>query len=160
MTREEAFEEYFRLAGFVQAYDGYFVGIKTWGVTVTGGSLAIGFTQHVTGAPLFQFLVFMMAFLLAVSFWCAEVYFKLLQLSHIPRLSNLEEQLASGATVVSGPAILSSFGHAQATNRAHGRWRHVLMFPHVLVPHAALAAVSGALVVISLVRLFASSGGA
>lgn len=142
MTRDEAFEKYFRLAAFVQAYDGYAVSIKTWGVTLTGGALGIGFTQNVSSSPTFQALVFLMACILGLSFWFTEVHFKLLQLAHVYRLSSLEALLASDVERIPGPAFLSSFSQSKALDRSRRRWRQVLLFPHVLIPHAPLASVS------------------
>jgi len=48
MNRAEAFEEYYKLASFAQAYDGYFLNIKAWGVTVTAGAIATGFSTAVS----------------------------------------------------------------------------------------------------------------
>src|SRR5436305_15215505 len=39
MNRQEALDEYYKVAAFVQAYDGYFLNVKAWGVTVTAGAI-------------------------------------------------------------------------------------------------------------------------
>jgi hypothetical protein len=139
MNRQEAFDEYYKVAAFVQTYDGYFLNIKAWGVTVTAGAIAAGFSSGVASSRVSQVTVFGVACLLACAFWASETMFKMLQLAHIRRASELEGLLASDATDIAGPAYLSSFSTYQAIDRRMRRWRHVLFWPHVMLPHAIFA---------------------
>jgi hypothetical protein len=152
MTRQEAFEEYYKVAAFVQAYDGYFLNIKAWGVTVTAGAIAAGFSSGVASSRISQVAVFVVGFLLASAFWATETMFKMLQLAHVRRLVELEGLLASGATEIAGPAYLSSFSSYQAVDRRARRWRHVLFWPHVILPHAIFASLSAVLAVFAAVK--------
>jgi len=152
MNRQEAFDEYYKVAAFVQAYDGYFLNIKAWGVTVTAGAIAAGFSSGVASSRPSQTAVFTVGLLLACTFWACETMFKMLQLAHVRRAADLESILASGAAEVAGPAYLSSFSAYQAIDRRTRRWRHVLFWPHVMLPHAAFALLSAALAVFAAVK--------
>ena len=152
MNRQEAFDEYYKVAAFVQAYDGYFLNIKAWGVTVTAGAIAAGFSSGVASSRLSQVTVFGVACLLACAFWVSETMFKMLQLAHVRRASELEGLLASGATEIAGPAYLSSFSTYQAIDRGTRRWRHVLFWPHVMLPHAIFASLGAALAAVAAVK--------
>src|SRR3954451_25018513 len=83
MNRQEAFDEYYKVAAFVQAYDGFFLNIKAWGVTVTAGAIAAGFSSGVAASRVSQVVVFAVALLLACAFWASETMFKMLQLAHV-----------------------------------------------------------------------------
>lgn len=152
MNRQEAFDEYYKVAAFVQAYDGYFLSIKAWGVTVTAGAIAAGFSSAVASSRLSQVIVFGVACLLACAFWASETMFKMLQLAHIRRASELEGLLASDAAEIAGPAYLSSFGARRAIDRATRRWRRVLFWPHVMLPHAVFACLSATLAAVAALK--------
>jgi len=153
MKRSEAFDEYYRVAGYVQAYDGYFVAIKAWGVTVTSGAIAVGFSSHVSSSAVAQTVVFMFALFLACAFWATEVFFKLLQLAHIPRVATLEQALSTTEDDVPGPAYLGSFGNQRAIDRETRKWRRVLFWPHVMLPHAVFGTLSLILAIYAAMRL-------
>ena len=152
MNRQEAFDEYYKVAAFVQAYDGYFLAIKAWGVTATAGAIAAGFSSGVASSRLSQVAVFVVGVLLACAFWVTETMFKMLQLAHVRRASDLEGLLASGATEIAGPAYLSAFSVYQSVDRRTRRWRHVLFWPHVMLPHVIFACLSATLAVFATVR--------
>jgi hypothetical protein len=152
MNRQEAFDEYYKVATFVQAYDGYFLSIKAWGVTVTSGAIAAGFSSGLASSRLSQVAVFVVALFLACAFWATETRFKMLQLAHIRRLGDLESLLASGVTEIPGPAYLSSFTTYQTVDRQTRRWRHVLFWPHVMLPHAIFASLSALLATFAAVK--------
>lgn len=153
MNRQEAFDEYYKVAAYVQAYDGYFLNIKTWGVTVTAGAIAAGFSPGIASSRRSQSAVFIVAVLLACTFWATETMFKMLQLAHVRRAADLEGLLSCGALDIAGPAYLSSFSAYQAVDRRTRRWRHVFFWPHVMLPHAIFAFLSATLAVFACVRL-------
>jgi hypothetical protein len=152
MNRQEAFDEYYKVAAFVQVYDGYFLNIKAWGVTVTAGAIAAGFSSAVAASRVSQIAVFVVALLLACAFWASETMFKMLQLAHVRRVSDLEMLLASDASEIAGPAYLSSFSGYQAIDRRTRRWRHVLFWPHVMLPHAIFASLSATLALFAAIK--------
>lgn len=152
MTRDEAFEEYYKVAAFVQAYDGYFLSMKTWGVTVTAGAIAAGFSAAVAASRLAQVVVFGVALLLACAFWMSEAMFKMLQQAHVRRVSELEQKLAKGESDIAGPAYLASFSAYRTVDRKTRRWRKVLFWPHVMLPHVVFAFTSIALLIYAATR--------
>lgn len=152
MNRQEAFEEYYKVAAFAQAYDGYFLSIKAWGVTVTAGAIAAGFSSGVSSSRGSQVAVFVVALFLACAFWASETRFKMLQLAHIRRVGELEQLLAAGVTEIPGPAYLSSFSTYQSVDQQTRRWRHVLLWPHVMLPHAVFASLSALLAVFAAIK--------
>ena len=150
MTRPEAFEEYYKLAGFVQAYDGYFLGIKAWGVSVSAAAIGAGFSAAVATSRASQVAVFCIAGVLSLASWASEVMMKMLQVAHVYRLVALEQALA-GNSEISGPAYLSSFSEAQGLNRLTRRWRKVARFPHVAFPHVVFLCASVVLAILAAV---------
>ncbi len=150
--RAELRQEYYHLAGYVQGYDAHFLLIKSWGITVSGAAIGIGFSTDLAGTNR-QIGLFLIAFVLSLAFWITEVNFKLIQLAHIYRQSFLERSLREG-THVPTPAILESYGHGMALDRERKRWRSVMSWPHVMLPHALLAALSLLLVVYHVIDRF------
>ena len=87
--RRELREEYFKVVDILQSYDPYFLTIKNWGVTVSGAAIALSVSQKSSSA-------FLLVCVLAIGFWTTEVRFKLLQLGHTLRATELERYLSIG----------------------------------------------------------------
>ena len=136
-TRSELLEEYFKVVDILQSYDPYFLTIKNWGVTVSGAALALGVSQKSPSA-------FLLVCVLAVGFWTTEVRFKLLQLGHTQRATELERYLSDPDTSASkprSPRVLGAFGEQSALNIRHRRWRSVFLWPQVMFPHVVFVEV-------------------
>lgn len=136
-TRKELLEEYFKVVGILQSYDPYFLTIKNWGVTVSGAALALGVTQKSS-------MLFFIVSVLALGFWTTEVRFKLLQLGHTQRATELEHHLADPdalPTSLKAPRVLAAFGEQSSLNIRVHRWRSVLLWPQVMFPHIVFVAV-------------------
>ena len=144
-------EEYYKIAAFVQAYDSYSVAIKTWGVTVTGAAIAVGFSGGVAASPGMQIVVFVIAFALALTFWFSETIFKMLQHAHTRRIQALEAAFSSGSELA-GPAYLSSFMDAQAFDRKYRVWYGVFITPATALPHLIFLLASVGLIVFAVIR--------
>ncbi|MGY1616240.1 hypothetical protein ACI797_05790 [Geodermatophilus sp. SYSU D00691] len=136
-ARAELLAEYYKLIDIVQAYDPYFVTIKSWSATL--GSLALG--AALTMRPAFGAAVLGVGALLSCSFWIVEAHFKILQLNHVARCTELEQLLERGGTTRS-PRILQSFAEAGSLHLLRRQWRRVLRWPHVAFPHALFIAIS------------------
>jgi hypothetical protein len=132
--REELREEYFKVIDILQGYDPYFLSIKNWGVTSIGVAATVGFASK---SP----LVFLVIPVIAVGFWLTEVRFKLLQLGHTRRATELEETLSGPKAAVRSPRILSAFGEESLRNLQTGRWRSVLFWPQVMFPHVVFVVI-------------------
>jgi len=131
--RRELREEYFKVVDVLQSYDPYFLTIKNWGVT----PIALSVSQKSSSA-------FLLVCVLAVGFWTTEVRFKLLQLGHTLRATELERYLSDPDTAASKPQtprVLAAFGEESALNIRNHRWRSVFLWPQVMFPHVFFVAV-------------------
>ncbi|HMV51556.1 MAG TPA: hypothetical protein PLD20_10385 [Blastocatellia bacterium] len=148
--RSELTEEYFKLSAFVQAYDAYFLSIKNWGVTVSGAALGVSFSKDLIAQDK-QILVLIIALILAVAFWLTEVRFKLIQLAHIYRQLALEKAIQEN-TYIQNPAILTSYGQGRSFDEKQKRWRLVMFWPQVMLPHIIFVSLSLIFIVVHIVR--------
>lgn len=142
--RAELFTEYFKCIDIIQGYDNYFLTIKTWGVTLSSAAIGWAFVQ--SSAP-----SFLIAFFLSLAFWLTEVRFKLLQLGHALRISELEDALSKGAEIPT-PRILTAFGEESYRNNLAARWRSVVFWPQVMFPHLFFVVLSAVAGIIQLLR--------
>jgi hypothetical protein len=144
-TRSELFDEYYKLAAIVQSYDSYCLTIKAWGVTVSGAAIGVAFSR---GGSLGVFII---AFSLSMAFWLTEVRFKLFQLAHMLRISELENALQNNVALTS-PRIFSAFGEQSRANLKSKRWKTLIFWPQIMLPHIFFASLSLALIVFEIVR--------
>src|SRR5215216_4233355 len=114
--RTELLQEYYHLSGYVQGYDSHFLLIKSWGITVSGAAIGVGFSSDLLGTS-GRIGLFLVALVLSIAFWITEVRFKLIQLAHVYRQSSLEQCLREDRPITT-PAILESYGQAAALDRA------------------------------------------
>lgn len=141
--RKELREEYFKVVDILQSYDKYYLTIKNWGVTAFGVASAVGISNK---AP----AIFLLVSLISVGFWLTEVRFKLFQLGHTLRASELEQMLRSSSIEASYPRILSAFGEESRKNIQTERWRSVLFWPQVMLPHVIFVLVGPIIYVVLL----------
>ncbi len=144
--RTELFEEYYKLAAIVQGYDSYCLTIKAWGVTVSGAALGIAFSRE--GSVAIS-SVAALALALSGSFWLTEVRFKLFQLNHMLRVTELEHALQNGLPIIA-PRIFSAFGEQSVRNIVSKRWKSVAFWPQVMLPHIVFVGVSLVLIVVEI----------
>jgi hypothetical protein len=147
-------EEYYKIAGFVQAYDTYFVSIKTWSVTASVGVVAIGVSKELT-PPLAIFLAAAAA-VMALCFWMTEAQFKLIQQAHLVRWFRLEEGLRRDE-YVGPPGILGSFSRTVSDYRCAKTFVAMMLWPHVMLPHAIFLALGLLCMMTALLRWAAAS---
>lgn len=132
--RTQLLEEYYRLSAIIQNYDPYFVSIKTWGVTVSGLAIGVGFSKGSSE-------VFVVAFALSIGFWLTEVCFKLLQLGHSGRIEELERELQRNNNIAS-PEIYQAFVKRRKEDMKRIYWLRVMFWPHVMFPHLIFVCLS------------------
>jgi hypothetical protein len=148
--RAELFEEYYKLAAVVQGYDSYCLTIKAWGVTVSGTALGIAFSREGSVAVS---MVAALALALSAAFWLTEVRFKLFQLGHMLRVAELEDALQNGLNVP-GPRIFSAFGEESVKNIQAKRWKSVVFWPQVMLPHIVFVSFSAILIIVEIAGQF------
>jgi hypothetical protein len=131
-VKEKILNEYYKLFEFVQRYDEYFLRAKTWSVTAGSAGLVLGFKD-------LNIYILLVSGFLAICFWIIEVYFKVIQDSHIKTLYNYEQLLKNNDIPdIFEPKILSSYIDNWRANVTKNRWinftlRLSVMLPHVLI---------------------------
>ena len=133
--RAELLTEYYKLSDIIENFNANFLTIKTWGVTLSSVAIGLAFTQ--SSAP-----SFLIAFFLSVAFWLTEVRFKLFQLSHTLRAAELEDALSKGIEIPT-PRIQGAFVEESIRNMRVRRWRSVMFWPQVVLPHLFFVLLSG-----------------
>lgn len=142
--RTEMLAEYYKLIDMLQDYDKHFLSIKNWSVTLSGAAVGFAFVGSSTPS-------FLIAFILALGFWLTDVRFKLLQLGHITRTSELEKALSNDAEIPT-PQILTSYGRKADQDIRSRRWLSVLFWPQVMLPHVFFVVLSAVAGIIQLLR--------
>jgi hypothetical protein len=79
---------------------------------------------------------------LAGGFWITEVHFKMLQLGHMRRTSELESDLASVASRRPSPRIFGALYEERVVNMKSRRYRSVIWWPQVMFPHVCFVALA------------------
>lgn len=145
-TRSELFEEYYKLAAIVQGYDAYYLTIKAWSVTVSGAAIGVALRENSRGVPI-------IAFALSLAFWLTEVRFKLFQLNHMLRVRELEDALRNNLPVAS-PRMFTAFGEESRRNLQGKRWKSVMFWPQVMLPHLFFVGLSLIFILIETAKKF------
>ena len=131
-VKDRILNEYYKLFEFVQKYDEYFLRTKTWSITAGSASLVLGFRYS-------NRYIFIASGLLALSFWIIEIYFKIIQDSHIARLREIENCLKSKEIPDTFyPQILSSYVSNWRLNMQRNRWVRFTFRLSVMLPHALI----------------------
>jgi hypothetical protein len=164
--------EYYRIADIVSAFDQRLLTIKSWGVTFSLATLALGFQQD-------HFGLFLVAAAGGMAFWAIEGSNKLHQMRYYPRMGDIEviayelygEETSRGR--VSAPLIDWSWytswprirgGAAKGDPRVPVAWkdtndqpganRRIMLYPHVALPHAITVALGLVLFMLGLMGVF------
>jgi hypothetical protein len=132
-------QEYANVQKTVEDFDTKTLTVKAWSVTFSAVAIGFAYDKH---EPVILFV----AAVSALSFLLVECLVKVNQLAHYARIIEIEGHFGGG-------------GHTQAFRtkaawseefRARGKYkriREVVQWPHVYLPHAAIAAVALALLV-------------
>lgn len=125
--------EYFYLQKEIQSYDSKSLTIKAWSVSVAGaiaGSSAFGANRS---ALLFAAIVSLM-------FWFIEASWKAFQYANYARLNTIEAYMRGGAERIDPMQISASWSQSYHRDK-YSRLLKLLVWPRVVVPHGAMAAV-------------------
>ncbi len=123
-------DEYLHLQKVIEDFDGRAVTIKAWSVSFSmvgiGGALA-------THTP----LTMLVASLSAALFWLIEGFWKTFQDAYFERAYHIEEFFAgNGKDLV--PLQISRSWHLRWKRSGSRRLFHIMSWPHVALPHAAV----------------------
>lgn len=158
--------EYWRLLAVVDGFDQRLVTVKSWGVTGSLASLGLGFQQRHYG-------LFLVAALSAAAFWLLEALTKGHQMRYYPRIREIEVaafalyRVSTADGEYWSPGIDSSWTEAFSEDASAGPMpreraytgagdavRHILLKPHVALPHVFVAALGLCLFALGLAGSF------
>jgi hypothetical protein len=129
--RQKLEREYYHLIDIIHKYDEYFINIKTWSISL--GAVATG-----AGISLKSIYIPFLIILLEVAFWLTEASFKVVQLSHFKRITELENALSQEAEIPANfpsPRIIQGYSERRKENEESKLWRRVMWWKHVMFPH-------------------------
>ena len=141
-TEKVIYDEYMKVVDIIQSYDIHFLNMKAWGVTLAGVVLSVGVAQD-------NVLVLTASFVLSISFWVTESWYKMIQNGHMQRAREIENALHSNEIVlIKYPRILGSYLEKSEKNRNERKWLRMMFYSQVMYPHIFLSL----LTVILLIR--------
>jgi hypothetical protein len=158
--REDLGKEYYAILGVISEYDGRFMVIKGWSVTLSLAALGLGFQQR-------HYALFALAGATALAFWFMDVLMKGFQLRYYGRMRDIEYAAFKINAVdlgelghTSAPRIDMSWAFVGAAGQAdwrvdpparrsvyelHRLVRRPWFMLQVLLPHAAAVFIGSAL---------------
>lgn len=156
--REDLNKEYYALVGAVSGYDGRFMIIKGWSVTLSLAALGLGFQQQ-------HYALFALAAATALAFWFLDVLMKGYQMRYYGRMRDIEVAAyhinaveLGDLGLVSSPRIDMAWGYrgheqdwrTDAPKRRDAKeirdlLRQRYLMPQVLLPHAVAVVLGFAL---------------
>ena len=123
------FQEYIKLVDIIQSYDTHFLNMKAWGVTLAGIVLSAGVAQD-------NVLVLTASFVLSLSFWVTESWYKMIQNGHMQRAREIENAFHSSEFLaIKYPRIFGSYLEKSEQNRKEKKWLKMMFYSQVMYPH-------------------------
>ncbi len=164
--------EYYRIADIVASFDQRLLTVKSWGVTFSLATVALGFQQDHYG-------LFLVSAAAAAAFWLIEGSIKLHQMRYYPRMGDIEVIAYelygqnTGRGRASSPLIDWSWftawprlvgGASKGDPHTPSPWKDVndqlganrrtLFYPHVALPHAIVVVLGAVLFTLGLGGVF------
>ena len=135
--------EYLHLQKAVEDMDGRAVTIKAWSISFSLAAVGGAFASKASA-------VLLLACASAVLFWWLEARWKTFQDAYYGRIDDIEQHFRGELMLPSALQIRASWYRSWNGGSRKRLWE-ILTWPHVALPHAAVAAI--ALVLYVLVRL-------
>jgi uncharacterized membrane protein len=139
-----ALKEYFEILSIVADFDQRLLTIKSWGITFSLATLALGVQKRHRG-------LLLVATLSSLSFWALEGTTKGHQMRYYPRMREIEVACAgqggpridtSWSEALSPPSRLDQSPSAPTSRRLGREYWLRWFFPAVMIPHVFTLAVS------------------
>lgn len=146
--RETLQAEYFYLQGVIEEFDSRALTIKAWSISFSLAAIAGAFASQ-------AYLVFLVAFVSALLFWFLEATWKSFQLGYYQRAEAIERHF-QGESAPIAPLQIGATWFRHWRSGGSTRWAQMMLWPHVALPHAAVALIGGLLFVLTalgIVRL-------
>ncbi len=129
-THDLLVKEYFHIQDTIESFDSKALTIKAWSVTLSMAGVGTAYVED-------KHEVLLLASFSGLLFWLIEGLWKTFQYAYYARIYEIEKHFAEETTGLATPRISTSW--LQSWRRG-GRTRlvKVLLWPHVLLPHAAV----------------------
>lgn len=125
-------EEYFQLQKIIEDFDGKSLTIKAWSVTLSAAALVAAYVE----AKPFALLV---ASGSAIAFWIVEAFWKAMQQAFYVRLRQIELWMRGDPQPIDPLQITTAWGTAWEAEGRILKTLHTVIWPHVFMPHLAIA---------------------
>lgn len=131
-------QEYFHLQKVVEDYDAKALTTKAWSVTFSAAAIGFAYDKQ-------QIVILAVSIVTALAFWLVEALIKVNQQAYYPRIGEIEDYFAGGERRVP-MQIGRTWSAAFRTTGKYQRAFRIALWPHVFMPHVAIAALGLALV--------------
>lgn len=127
-------DEYLQLQKVVEDFDQRTLTIKAWSVTFSAAGLGLAYAQKAS-------VILIVAALSALVFWIVEALWKTNQQPYYARIAAIEAHFSGDPAATTTPfRIGASWNQAFRAAGGYGRAWRIMLWPHVLLPHAAIVA--------------------
>ena len=133
--------EYLHLQKVIEDFDGRALTIKAWSITFSLAAVGGAFASRAPG-------MFLVSCVSALLFWFIEAHWKAFQYAYHERSSQIEAYFRGERALDAAFQIGSSWFRAWRTE-GPGTLGRVMLWPHVALPHAAVAVIALALFVLA-----------
>jgi hypothetical protein len=141
-------EEYLQLHRAIEELDGRALTIKAWSVTFSLTALIGAFAAH---SP----AVFLVSSFGSCLFWLIEAMWKTFQYAFYERMNQIEDYFAGKKPEAPAPLQIGRAWYDRWSRLGRAKQLRILMWPHVALPHAAVALVGVALFLLHAAGLLA-----
>lgn len=138
--------EYLHIQNVIEGFDGRIVSIKAWSISFS--LVAVGGAFTANAAP-----VLLVSCISSLLFWFLEASWKTFQTAYYDRAEAIESYFRGECTLQ--PFQIGNTWYKSWKAGGPSKLRRVLLWPHVAMPHAAIAALALALFVLQLLGAIA-----
>ena len=124
-------QEYIHIQTVIDAFDEKALTIKAWSISFSLTALGVSYAIKTPA-------ILVIASLSALLFWLLEGYWKTFQYMHYQRSGEIEKHF-NCSKPIKAPMQIGSVWFSQWEKHRKKRYFKVLLFPHVALPHLAVA---------------------
>lgn len=132
-------QEYLLIQKIIEDYDGKALTAKAWSVTFSAVAIGLSYDKQ-------QLAILIVSIISSLAFWLVESLIKVNQLSYYDRASAIEQHFA-GNSPQHPFQILKSWHDSFNKNGKYKYILRVIFWPHVFMPHLAVAIIGTALLI-------------
>lgn len=139
---EHLSREYMRIQQIVEDFDSKSLTIKAWSVTLSAAGIVTSYAQK---SP----MILLVACCSAVVFWIVEALWKTNQQAYYKRVYDIEHYFLDPVGKFPPYQIATSWSRAWHARGRGGLALQIMVWPHVMLPHAIVAVAAAALFLIA-----------